>query len=119
MLTRDQLLSRAAIDVAVLERQEVELPSGGTVLIRVMTAGELDRWEQEVHATRKEFDGKVPNWRSILAVRCICDDSGKRLFEDGEAELLSTLPAPDVDAIYDECLTLNRIQQKKEDTQKN
>lgn len=119
MLTREELLSRSGLDVSTLPREEVPLPSGGSVLVRRMTGAELDGWEQEMIAQRKEFGGRVPNVRAILNTRCLCDGNGARLFTDGETELVGLFQAPDTSAIYDVCCELNRLQRKKEDIEKN
>lgn len=79
-LTREQI--EAATDAKI-----IRVPAfGGEVAIRLMSVGDRDSYELKL----LEADGKaIPDFRSELLARCICDDKGNLLFPgpDGVAAL--------------------------------
>lgn len=81
-LTKDQIL--AANDVNLLKLSVPEW--GGDVYIRVMTVGERDAYENEWQ--RKKETG-VDDFRTKFLVRCLVDDKGNRLFDNGDVERLA------------------------------
>lgn len=69
-----------------------ELGEGSQFCVRGLTVAEFDavgRYSQDVK------DGKVPGygWRALTMAKGICDENGKRLFADADANGLSNLPA--------------------------
>jgi hypothetical protein len=90
-LTRDAIL--AANDTKLVE---VDIPEwGGKVHVRPMTGAERDSYDMEMVAT-----GKPENLRGRMAVRTICDETGKRLFTDADAEMVGSKCASALDRIY-------------------
>ena len=81
-LTKDQIL--AADDLGLLKLTVPEW--GGDVYIRVMTVGERDAYENEWQ--RKKETG-VDDFRTKFLVRCLVDDKGGRLFDNGDVARLS------------------------------
>lgn len=81
-LTRDQIL--AANDVNLLK---INVPEwGGDVYIRVMTVGERDAYENE---WQRKKDTGVDDFRTKFLVRCLVDDKGNRLFDNGDVQRLA------------------------------
>lgn len=85
-LTKDQIL--AADDLGLLKLSVPEW--GGDVYIRVMTVGERDAYENEWQ--RKKETG-VDDFRTKFLVRCLVDEKGNRLFDNGDVARLATKSA--------------------------
>lgn len=100
MLTRDDILSRTQLPTEPVEA------FGGTVYVRTMSGAERDSWEQAQLDARKT--GKI-NVRGSFAARVVCDEQGKRLFTDADAEALGKLSAIDLDAVWEKGAKLNGI----------
>jgi hypothetical protein len=81
-LTKDQIL--AADDLGLLKLTVPEW--GGDVYIRVMTVGERDAYENEWQ--RKKETG-VDDFRTKFLVRCLVDEKGGRLFDNGDVARLA------------------------------
>lgn len=81
-LTKDQILS--ANDVNLLK---ITVPEwGGDVYIRVMTVGERDAYENE---WQRKKDTGVDDFRTKFLVRCLVDEKGNRLFDNGDVQRLA------------------------------
>jgi len=82
-LTRDQIDN--AIDAKI-----IKVPAfGGEVCIRLMTVGDRDSYEVKLLEAQANAVPVIPDFRSELLARCICDDRGNLLYpgEDGVAAL--------------------------------
>lgn len=90
MVTKDTILMHRKPPM-----EAVDVPEwGGTVYVRQMTSAERDAHEGErliVRGDRVEFSHD--NVRAKLLVKCICDESGNRLFGDADAAALGQQPA--------------------------
>lgn len=96
-LTRDDLLSNHDIKI-----ERVLLPGlDAQVFVKEMTAGEQDRFQIAA--------GKDSVIRARLVAICACDESGERLFHDGDVQLLSQKPAWLIDGIFDAAQRLNKL----------
>ena len=101
-LTKDQILS--ADDLGLLK---VSVPEwGGDVYIRVMTVGERDAYEREWVGKRETG---IENFRSKFLARCLCDETGKRLFTDEEIVLLATKNARICSTLWSKAMKHNAI----------
>ena len=81
-LTKDQIL--AANDANLLK---VAVPEwGGDLYIRVMTVGERDAYENE---WQRKKDTGVEDFRTKFLVRCLVDEKGNRLFDNGDVQRLA------------------------------
>src|SRR5262245_43050975 len=107
-LTRDAIL--AADD---LKRVWVDTPEwGGGVWVRLLTGTERDKFESDnvrFSGSGKDRKGEpnLANIRARLAVLCCCDEAGKRLFADADAEALGRKAGPVLDRIFDKAAALN------------
>jgi hypothetical protein len=82
-----QALTREAILAASdLKPTKVDVPEwGGFVHIRQMTGAERGALEAESMGDKKTH---VATLRARMAARCICDETGNRLFSDADIEAL-------------------------------
>lgn len=90
MLSRDFILS-----INDLKPEKLEVPEwGGYVYIRKLTGRE--RGEIESYSR----NGKdLSDFRALLAVRCVCDENGKRLFTDADQAAIGQKSAEALDRI--------------------
>jgi len=103
MLDRDTIL--AAQD---LPMESLNVPEwGGTVHVRVMTGAERDAFEASLIAGGGKTN--VANVRARLAVLCICDESGQRLFGDDDVTPLGQKSAAALDRIFTVAQRINHI----------
>jgi hypothetical protein len=101
---RDQILSsqdRPAEKLSIAEW-------GCDVWIRTMSGKERDALEAESLAKRgKNAQANMDNFRSRLAVRCVVDEAGVRVFTDDDADALGEKSASALGRIYDVAARLN------------
>lgn len=101
-LTRDQILS--ADDLGLLK---VSVPEwGGDVYIRVMSVGERDAYENEW--IRKKDTG-VDDFRTKFLVRCLVDEKGQRLFDNGDVSKLSSKSAKVMNRVWQAAMEHNNL----------
>ena len=75
-------LKRMILDAKDSKTEKIEVPEWGvTVNVTTMSGVDRDSFEGEMHALK----GGLDNLRSRLVVRCLCDDEGKRIFDDSDA----------------------------------
>lgn len=94
-LSRDDVLK--AED---LTTEEVEVPEwGGSVLVRGMTGRERDEFESSAMDQRS---GRVnyANTRAKIAIRCVVDDDGKRLFDAADIDVLGEKSGAALDRVF-------------------
>lgn len=100
MLTKEIIL--AAED---LTRKALEVPEwGGAVYVRTMCGTERDEWEKSLADVKDSA-----NVRARLAVRCLCDEQGNRLFADADAEALGKKSGKILCRVFDLAIELNRL----------
>lgn len=75
-----------------------------TVHVRVMSGAERDSYDQSNYERSKRNE---PISRAELLVRCICDESGNRTFEDKDAPALARKNAIVLDRIWDQARRMN------------
>jgi hypothetical protein len=101
-LTKEQIL--AADDLGLLK---VPVPEwGGEVYIRVMSVGERDAYENEW--VRKKDSG-VDDFRTKFLVRCLVDEKGARLFDNGDIARLSAKSAKVMNRIWQAAMDHNNL----------
>jgi hypothetical protein len=104
ILTKSQIL--AANDKKLVE---IELNGegewGGSVMIRVMSGSERDRFESDFVGGNKT----VENVRAKLVAKCVCDAEGVRLFSEEEVPQLGEKSAAVLDKLFSACMRHNRF----------
>lgn len=82
------ILDRAALDKELkLKTEEVPVGSGKVLVTEVTALEYMEVYDSEAAKNDKgEFDGS--KFAAALAVRCIVDKNGKRLYSDDEAGVL-------------------------------
>ena len=91
--------------------QRISVPEWNTdVWIRVLSGHERDRFELKL---TDGISGKGrANVRAFLAVMCLCDESGKRLFKDSDTDALGEKSAIALDRILDVAKKFNALDEK-------
>lgn len=107
MSLKDQILS--ANDLPMEEVPTPEWGEGSFVFVRTMSGTERDAFEQSMLAAKKGGTTNLVNIRARLAVLCICDEKGQRLFADDDAEALGKKSAMVLDRIFEVAQRLNGI----------
>lgn len=93
-VTKDQLLG------IKLRVEPVEIPGVGTAYVKEMNGADLEA------VTAGQAD-RV-SLRSVVA-KSLCDESGNRLFADGEVDKLGEIPASVLKALFDKAAALNSL----------
>lgn len=112
-----QGLTKAQLLGATPPEERVEIAAlRGSVLIVGLMATERDDFE----ASRFEGEGKArvfsrTNLRAALVARCVRDDTGARMFTDGEAADLGKTRADVIDRLYAVAARLSGISKADED----
>jgi hypothetical protein len=101
-LTKDQILS--VDDLGLLKLHVPEW--NGDVFIRVMTVGERDAYENEWQ--RKKETG-VDDFRTKFLVRCLVDEKGNRLFDNGDVAKLAQKSARVMNRIWMAAMEHNNL----------
>jgi len=92
-LTKEQIFSASDANLLKLHVPEWK----GDVYVRVMTVGERDAYENEWQ--RKRETG-VDDFRTKFLVRCLVNESGERLFDNGDVQRLSQKSAKVMNRIW-------------------
>jgi hypothetical protein len=101
--------------VPKLPVKEVNCPElGGSIFVRVMSAGEADRFGAE---SRKPGAEGLASARIIAAT--VCNADGALLFTAQDLPFLSTFPRTVTDPIVAAAGEVNRFGQSDEETRKN
>lgn len=94
---------------------KVKVPEWGgrTVYLKTMTGRERDSWEMGcIDPDTGRLNTKRSDFRAALVVRCLCDQSGKRLFTDSQSEVLGRKNAKAIDRLFETAQSLNKISDK-------
>jgi hypothetical protein len=93
ILSREQIL--AAQD---LRREKVTVPEwGGDVFVKALTGLERDGFDMSLIGADRKAD--LLGARAKLAVRCIVDENGERLFGDDDVQFLAAKSATALERI--------------------
>jgi hypothetical protein len=99
-LTAAAILTRAT----EIKTLRVEVPEwGGAVFVRMMTAGERDRWDITVR------NDAFRDASAYLVALTACDEAGNRLFRDDQVAELAALNGVAVERVATRALRLNRL----------
>ncbi len=110
-LSRGAFLSAAAIASANLPREKIALPEltlDGDAWVRATSGRERDDFEESLRIKkgRNKGDTDLHNFRAKLVVRCLVDEDGARILEDGDAAILGELPVSVLNRIME---VINRL----------
>jgi len=98
MLSRDAIIS--ACDT---KPKRVDVPEwGGFVFVRALTAGEAENLQKD----------KAGGFAARMAARCICDENGKRVFEDADVVALEAKSAGAMNRVILAINSLNGLDEK-------
>ncbi len=79
----------------------VDLPGGGRVYVRGLTAEERDAMEW-LYAEASTGKGKSPSIRAFIVAACCCDAEGKPIFDNKlYARSLANMPAKLLEPVFD------------------
>lgn len=107
MLTKEAIL--AAEDRPF---ETVEVPEwGGTVRVQAMSGTDRDAWEATLIGPDRKPN--VANIRARLAVMCIVDEAGNRMFSDADAVALGRKNAGVLDRVAEVARRLNKLTEKE------
>lgn len=108
MLSRDQLLAPRTPPRETVSVPELE--PGGVLLLQGLTLAGRDEWESSVVQQRgKNVEVNRANIRARLIVRCIVDDSGKRVLTDDDAPLIGYWPGDVGERVFTVCQRLSGL----------
>ena len=122
LLSREKLLEKQHLEVV-----KVDLGDDVHVFVRQMTGHERDEFERSlVHRFKDakgkyDYDMRLDDYRSKLAVHTVCDDTGKLLLQSNDYKQLSTsISALRLEKIINEAQRINAItEEDKEGLVKN
>lgn len=94
-LTKEEILN--IDDRATLER--VEIPEwGGEAYVRIMSGRERDALEESFRQGKKV---SMLDARAKLVAKTLCDENGKRIFQDSDVPELTKKSAAVLDRLFD------------------
>lgn len=84
---------------------------GGEVYLKYLSGVEFAAWEAWLQDQKEKADTVSPYARANLVVRCVCDESGARLFTDDDAKALGEAEGGGavLDYLWDLCAPMNGI----------
>jgi hypothetical protein len=101
ILSREEILASDDLKPTLTA---VEVPAwGGTLYVRMMTGAERDALEGLY------VKDKYDNYRAAVAVACVCDESGKSIFQAGDVKLLGDKAAGPLGRIFDAAMEVNKF----------
>jgi len=106
VLKRDDILQ--ADDI---KRELVPVPEwGGDIYVKGMTGAERDKFEGSLVIMRgKDKQMNMSNIRAKLASMTICDENGKRLFNENDVQALSQKSAAALQRVFEVAQKLSGI----------
>ena len=92
-----------------LPTESVEVPEwDATVYVRSMSARDRDMFESQM-MDLAEKGRRMDNFRARLAVFCCVDESGKRIFKDGDIAALGEKSGRALDRVFEVASRLNKM----------
>lgn len=113
-LSAEQIL--AASD---LETELIDVPEwGGKVYVRGLTAAERDRYDRDLVSIDRKGNtsiGRLENIRALLAVRCMVNEDGTRVFKDTQARDLGEKSSVAIGRVWAVATRLSGMNVEEED----
>ena len=98
---RDRFLSLAPTGFP--PHEDIDVPGFGPLKIKVLTAGERDRFEMQ------HIDENKQDFRARLVAATAIDERGAKIFADDDISQLSNLPAHILDPLVKVAARVNRL----------
>jgi hypothetical protein len=98
------ILNKAAIlEADDILKETVAVPEwGGEVLVRGLTAAELDKYQVSMLQQRgKKQVANLENVRTKLVVLCVVDEDGKNLFDETDLKALSKKSGAAISRVFE------------------
>ncbi len=109
ILTREEMIQAGA----PRKSESVHIPEwGGDVFVREITAGEYDVIQLAIYDAGKR--GSNREFRARWVSAFLCDESGARLFSDGEIATIANMGAKAIDRIYEAGQKFNKLDEADE-----
>lgn len=106
MISKDELFK----SIGTFPKYEaVDIPDFGECWIKVLTAGERDKFE--LAHTKAD----MADFRARLVVACAIDERGAKVFDDMDMPRLSELPAYILDPLVEVAMRINRFSKSDQD----
>lgn len=103
-LNRDQLLSDTKRPIETVRLTD----KGGEILVRGITAGELMHFQKAISSKKNGVASlDEDTFAAKLLVRCIVDETGKRILQDDDWQALQNWPAADFQKATTVAMRLN------------
>lgn len=110
MNLRDQILAAQDTNKEAVAVPEWGLETG--LFIKTLSAKDRDGWETSlvsIDPNGKARRVNMANMRARLVVRCLVDETGKRVFDDNDAEALGEKSAAVVARLFDTAQRVNAL----------
>lgn len=105
VLTGDDLLTATQ-----LPQESIVFPGFGKVFVRGMTGKQRDQWESSLMRGRgQDRRPHTENARARLAVRCLVNEKGERLYQDADAERLGNIRVDYLQKIFEVAQRLSGV----------
>lgn len=124
MKPKNALLDKSAFVNVPLKQERITLEElGGDVIIQQLSARQMGEYIDAAQKAKKEGNINVI-FRDLLLIRTVVDESGKPIFEEGDAEIIASLPGKIVVRLYSVASRLNPIsddeaeEKEKKDSEK-
>lgn len=109
MLTKEEILGFSGLKVESVEA------FGGTVYVREMNGIQRDRMANMFSESMNDGVNRLPEGYKIkVALWCICDESGNRLFDDSDLDQLQNQPIDEIDKVADKAMSLSKIEEDED-----
>lgn len=107
MSIREQILSNkktGRVESVDISAFDVDWPD--TVYLRLMSAGDRDAFEASCIGDQSKW---MQGLRCRLLVRCLSNESGERIFDDGDALELAKQPSDLIVYLFEHAMRVNGI----------
>lgn len=86
-----------------LKTQKINIDDVGDLYIKEYTAAERESIEAQMS------EQKIGKVRATMVTKALCDEKGKRLFNDDEIDVVNDLPISVIEKIFEQIQKLNGI----------
>jgi len=89
---------------ARIKKVPVELEGFGSVWVRVLKAGDLDKFQAMMVDHGK---AEIETFRINFVSMCLCDEAGERIFSEKDFKQLADIPSDLLGQIFDKAYEIN------------